>query len=231
MDPSPEKGPQELVDAARGGDGAAFCELVRRHQRRIYALALRMGGEDALAQDVVQDTFLAAWRALPGFRGDSAFETWIYRIAIHEARRALRRRRPVADVDLEEVLPKFAPNGHFAAGMESWAVDGDRAVQGRQLADAIAEALPRLPERYREAFVLRDVEDLSMQEISEVLDLTVPAVKTRIHRARLMVRALLAERFGDGGAGGGAVPHPDPATLLQSDAGPGARTGPSRRSG
>ena len=159
-----------LLGAARAGDEEAFSELVRRHQARVYRVALRMLGSDADAQDASQDTFVSAWRALPRFRGDSSVSTWLYRIATNRCLNRLASRRPDAPVDAGELW--F--DGHDPAVV----------VERRARLDAISLAVARLPDDRRAALVLRDYEGLSYDEIADVLRIGVGAVKSRIHRGR-----------------------------------------------
>jgi RNA polymerase sigma-70 factor, ECF subfamily len=159
-----------LLGAARAGDGDAFAELVRRHQGRVYRVAVRMLGSDADAQDAAQETFVAAWRALPRFRGDSAVATWLYRIVTNRCLNRLASRRPEPPVDERH------PAG------EAW--DPAMVVEQRARMDAISAAVASLPDEQRAALVLRDYEGLSYEEIAEVLRIGVGAVKSRIHRAR-----------------------------------------------
>jgi RNA polymerase sigma-70 factor (ECF subfamily) len=159
-----------LLGAARAGDEHAFAELVRRHQARVYRVALRMLGSDADAQDAAQETFVSAWRGLPRFRGDSAAATWLYRIVTNRCLNRLASRRPESGVDADE-LPGEAR-------------DPALLVEQRARLDAISRAVAMLPDEQRAALVLRDYEGLAYEEIADVLRISLGAVKSRIHRAR-----------------------------------------------
>ncbi|HLI60423.1 MAG TPA: sigma-70 family RNA polymerase sigma factor [Solirubrobacteraceae bacterium] len=162
-----------LVDAARAGDVDAFSELVRRHQGRVYRIALRMLESDADAQDAAQDTFVRAWRSLPRFRGESSVATWLYRIVTNRCVSMLAARR--ASAPLRE--------GDVAVETD----DPAWLVAQRERMDAVSRAVSRLPDDQRLALVLRDYEGLSYAEVAEVLGIGEGAVKSRIHRARAEV--------------------------------------------
>jgi RNA polymerase sigma-70 factor, ECF subfamily len=159
-----------LLGAARAGDEEAFAELVRRHQVRVYRVALRMLGSDADAQDAAQESFVAAWRALPRFRGESAVATWLYRIVTNRCLNRLASRRTDSPMDAHE-----EPSG---------ARDPALLAEQRAHLDAISHAVALLPDDQRAALVLRDYEGLSYEEVADVLRISVGAVKSRIHRAR-----------------------------------------------
>jgi RNA polymerase sigma-70 factor (ECF subfamily) len=181
----------ELLDAARSGDRRALELLFARHQARVYRFGRKMCGDEGDAQDVLQETFIAAARTLPSFRGASSVSTWLYTIARSFC---IKHRR----------TSKFAPTH-----VESLDQDPDGAHQvphpdrspeeiasGRQLQGVLDAAIDALEPMYREVLILRDVEGLSAPEVAEALDLTVEAVKSRLHRARLMVRERVAPSLG-----------------------------------
>jgi RNA polymerase sigma-70 factor, ECF subfamily len=186
-------GDEELAARAAAGDGPAFEALVIRYQARVYRLAVRMTQSDADARDVVQDAFWQAYRGLPSFRGAAKFSTWLYRIATNAAlmQRRSRARRPVAS--LEEYLPRFDSDGlHCASPAEiQLATHADELIDRKRLAESARVALERLPDTYREAFVLRDLEDMPTAEVAQVLGLQPATVRQRVHRARLMLRGYL----------------------------------------
>jgi RNA polymerase sigma-70 factor, ECF subfamily len=201
--PDGEPPDRELVERAQKGDGAAFALLVGRHQRQLYRLALRMTGSDADAQEVLQEAFLNAYQKLPNFRGEAQFSSWLYRIAANSALMRLRRKRRAPDSLPEQPLeltgPKFSADGNFDPPPRSdWSQRADDKLLSRELGVAIDAAVKALPEDYRTVFLLKDVDGLSNEEIGAALDLTVPAVKSRLHRARLALRSQLGEFFGEG---------------------------------
>lgn len=161
-----------LLAAARDGDLDAFEALVRRHQDAVYRVALRILGSEADAEDVVQETFIRAWRSLGRFRGESAFGTWLYRIATRRCLDLVASRRPTDELRDRGVE---APGG----------VQEDAEQRGRL--EAVMRVIAALPPDQRVALVLREFEGLPYEQVAEVLDTTVAAVKGRIHRARLTV--------------------------------------------
>ncbi|GAC1345679.1 MAG: RNA polymerase sigma factor RpoE [Myxococcales bacterium] len=200
--PDGEPQDRELVERAQKGDGAAFAMLVSRHQRQLYRLALRMTGSEADAQEVLQEAFLNAYQKLPNFRGEAQFSSWLYRIAANSALMRLRRKRRAPDSlpeqPLELTAPRFSAEGNFDPPPRSdWSQRADDKLLSRELGVAIDAAVKALPEDYRTVFLLKDVDGLSNEDIASALDLTVPAVKSRLHRARLALRGQLGEFFGE----------------------------------
>lgn len=173
-----------LVGLARDGDMQAFEELVMSHADRLYATLRSFGLSEVEASEVAQETFLRAWRSLPRFEGRSRFFTWLYRIGFNEAQRRLARRPPAGalvstEEDLLEQLPDRAPGP-------------SAQVEARELRAKLRCALAELPLDLRAPVVLRDVEGLSTREAASVLELGEAAFKSRLHRGRLALRALLA---------------------------------------
>jgi RNA polymerase sigma-70 factor (ECF subfamily) len=168
----------QLLDAARNGDLDAYAELVRRHERALRAVVGRLLGDSRDAEEAVQDAFVRAWRNLDRFRGDSAPFTWLYRIAVNEALQRARRRRvptvPLEDADSRAVAP----------GADSEAEIG-------AMRRAVLAAIDELEPEYRTPLVLRDIGGLSNEEAATILELSLAATKSRIHRARLFVRQRL----------------------------------------
>jgi len=174
---------ESLVRAAQEGELEAFAEIVRRHERRLRLVLLRVLDDGRDVEEAVQDTFVQAWRHLDRYRGDAALFTWLYRIGVNEALGRRRKKRiPTTDLD--------------TSGAER-AQDVRRDVQPEASAEAadvrsrVIAALNELPLDYREAIVLRDVAGLSNDEVAAALGLSVAATKSRIHRGRLQLRGLL----------------------------------------
>ena len=178
----------ELIARAQAGDMDAFADLVMAHADRLFAVLLRMTGSRDEAGDLAQEVLLRAWRGIGGFRGGSSFFTWLDRIAMNEATRSRQRaaRRPPS-------VPIGEP-GTFALDVPAPARDepGPQAEQ-RELRDALARALASLPPGYRAAIVLRDVEGLSTREAAEITGVSEAAFKSRLHQARLKVRAAVGD--------------------------------------
>lgn len=179
----------ELVEHTLAGDTAAFELLVHRHRGRVERVAQRMLRDAVEAQDVVQETFLNAFRRLDTFRGDAAFGSWIHRIASNCCLMRLRTRRRRPEV------PLAPPRGGQRDGWELPVADpsplSDQRVESKELGAMIARAVAGLSPSYREVFELADIEHLSMREIAVELELSVPNVKTRLHRARGQLRTSL----------------------------------------
>jgi len=180
---------RRLLTRAQGGDISAFEELVARHEEKVYGLALRMTRSEADAAEITQDTFLSAYQHLAEFRGEAAFGSWVHRIAANNALMRLRRQRVLDVVNEDLAGPEFTERGSLAASPETdWTRRADDKILDEELGRAIQEATDALPEGYREVFLLKDVEGLSYEEISEMVGISVPAVKSRLHRARLALR-------------------------------------------
>jgi RNA polymerase sigma-70 factor, ECF subfamily len=190
--PTAEPSDEALAARAAGGDDAAFEMIVQRYQGRVYRLACRLTSETD-APDVLQETFLQTYRHLSSFRGDSQFGTWLYRIAINAAlmHRRSRARRPTESLDA--FLPQFDSEGrHVATPAElRIASRADELLDRAFLASEARAALARLPDLYRDAFVLRDLEGLATADVARILDLEPATVRQRVHRARLLLRGFL----------------------------------------
>jgi RNA polymerase sigma-70 factor, ECF subfamily len=172
---------RDLVGRARDGEVEAFAEIVRRYEGRVRSVLVRLLDDDRDVEEAVQDCFVRAWRSLDRFRGDSALFTWLYRIAVNEALMRLRRKRlPLAELDERTEAAVPAPSN-----------DPALAAEGVDLKAFLAARIRALEFEYRAPLVLRDVVGLSNQEVADVLDLTVPAAKSRIHRARMQIREQL----------------------------------------
>ncbi|HLS83894.1 MAG TPA: sigma-70 family RNA polymerase sigma factor [Arenimonas sp.] len=181
-EPSAREQDHALVRAASGGDGQAFEALYRRHVRRVYALLKRICGHEARAEDLVQEAFVRAWQALPDFRYQSAFSTWLHRLAVNTALMELRSRRGHEDLETgDEAL------AHLAGRDQA-----ERAASGAELERAIAS----LPPRARAVLVLYDVEGWQHEEIAAELGMAVGSSKAQLHRARHLLRARLGEDHG-----------------------------------
>lgn len=170
-------------------------KVFREYAPRVYALARRMMGNDADAEDVTQDVLLQVVRKLDTFRGESQFPTWLHRVTVntaleHRAKRARRQQREIHDPTNE-----FQPNGHHLKPAKRWEVEPEKVAITREMHELIEKAIQEMPEIYRDVYVLADIEGLSNQEISDILGLSVPAVKSRLHRGRMIVRDALAPHF------------------------------------
>lgn len=192
LPPLAESDDSHLLERAQAGEVAAFEALVERHQDRVYALALRMLNSEADAAEVTQESFLAAYRNLKEFRGDAQFGSWVHRIAANFALMRLRKRRTSAETPESalEAEPAFNERGSLLDSVADWR-DAEEDMLDAELRTAIQSAAASLPDDYRQVFVLRDLEGLSYEEIAELVGDTVPAVRSRLHRARLALRTAI----------------------------------------
>lgn len=184
-----------LLAQAQAGDVSGFEALVEKHKNRVYALALRMTNSEADAAEVTQEAFLAAFRNLKEFRGDAQFGSWVHRIAANTALMRLRKRKAAAEM-LESTLeaePSFNERGSLMDSVSDWR-DAEGDALDAELRVAIETAASSLADEYRQVFVLRDLEGLSYEEIAELTGDSVAAIKSRLHRARLSLRAAI-DRF------------------------------------
>ena len=182
----------QLVRLAKGGDETAFTALIERHQARIYNHALRLMGNSQDAEEVLQDTFLQVFRNLDRFEERSRFSTWVYRIATNEALMKLRKASRRREVPFEDSIGQDGPGDEIRDFAKS-ALDH---VQDRELLEQLRRILAELPEEYRVVFTMRDMDGLANAEVAEVLGISVPAVKSRLHRSRLFLRNRLSRLYG-----------------------------------
>ena len=183
----------QLVHAAKGGDLEAFSQLVTRYDRNIFRIAQHITHNEEDAQDVVQDAFLKAYTNLAQFQENSKFYTWLVRIAVNEALMKLRKRRNDRTVSLDEDVE--TEEGSMPREVADWSPNPEQLYGQSELEDILKKTIQGLPPGFRTVFVLRDVEGLSTEETAEMLDLSVPAVKSRLLRARLQLRERLARYF------------------------------------
>lgn len=186
----------ELVRRFKNGDQSAFASIVDRYQDRVFTLALRWMGDRQIAEEVAQDVFLSLYRSLGNFRGDAKLSTWIYRVVVNHCknkrlyrnRRRMDRHEPLEgksageDDGLERQIPADQP-------------DTDAATYRAEAEELVHEALQRLDEEQRRIIVLRDIQDLSYEEIGDILNLNKGTVKSRLHRARAQLAGILSERI------------------------------------
>ena len=191
----------ELVKALRLREPTAADRLVATYGDRTYRLAVRITGNERDAEEVLQDAFWSVVRKIDTFRGDSAFGSWVYRIVSNAAYQKLRQRpQALVDISLDEVLPSFNVDGRHAGMLRDWSSSLDDPAVQAELRAVLSSAISELPAHYRAVTVLYDVEGLSMAEVADVLGITVPAAKTRAHRARLWLRKRLSMFMASAGA-------------------------------
>jgi RNA polymerase sigma-70 factor, ECF subfamily len=182
---------EELVQRAQQDDERAFGKLVERYETKVYSLAMKMLRNPEDAEDVLQDTFLRAYRGIKSFQGNSTFSTWIYRITANSALMRLRKKK-LPTVSIDDADEREAP-----INIADWSPGPVEQLLTQETQKAMDEAIEALPPEFKQVFILRDVEELSNSEVAEILDLSVAAVKSRLHRARLKVRNRLALYFSD----------------------------------
>lgn len=180
-----------LIKVVLAGDRRAFETLVRKHERRVFRVALAVLGNVEDAEDAMQDAFIKAYSHLDRFRGESRFTTWLTSIAVNEALQKRQARKPSVSLDeFSEVDGKPLP-GRF----EPWTSNPEKLYGKQEIRQLVEGAIKALPPIYRETLVLRDIEEISAEEAAQVLGVTVPALKSRLLRARLMLRESLAASF------------------------------------
>jgi len=182
-----------LVDRVRGGDVSAYDELVRKYDRQIFRIAQHITQNREDAEDVMQDAFLKAYEKLDQFQGNSKFYTWLVRIAVNESLMRLRKRRTGKMVSIDEDIE--TDEGSVPRDLADWAPDPEQNYGQAELAEILRKTIQGLPPGFRIVFVLRDVEGLSTEETAETLGLSIPAVKSRLLRARLQLRERLSRYF------------------------------------
>jgi RNA polymerase sigma-70 factor (ECF subfamily) len=182
-----------LVQSAREGDIAAFEQLIKRYDRNVFRIAQHITQNREDAEDVVQDAFLKAYTNLKQFQGNSKFYTWLVRIAVNEALMKLRKRKSSKTVSMDEDVE--TEDGSVPREVADWSPNPEQQFRQAELSDILAKTIQGLPTGFRTVFVLRDVEGLSTEETAETLGLSVPAVKSRLLRARLQLRERLSRYF------------------------------------
>lgn len=184
---------EQLVELAKAGDEEAFPKLVQRYSRRILRVARNITNNNEDAEDVLQETFLKAYGHLESFQGNSKFYTWLVRIAMNESLMKLRKRRTDKVVSLDEELDTGEDT--VTREVAVWEGNPEDRYSQEELRDILDKTIASLPESFRSVFVLRDVEEMSTEETAEMLGLSIPAVKSRLLRARLQLREKLTRLF------------------------------------
>lgn len=189
----------ELLQRARNADVPAFEELVARNRDRVFGIALRILHSEAEAAEVAQETFLAAWRSLDQLSGNQ-FSHWVARIAANRSLMKLRHQKVANQVEESMESPQFNARGSLVESVADWAPTGEGAAIDAELRGAIAQAAEELPESAKQVFLLHDVEGLDYQQISEITKDSIPALKSRLHRARLAMRAAIDRFYSEKGS-------------------------------
>ena len=184
-----------LVDQFKQGNIASFEEIISRYESKVMNLALRFTRNQEDAEEVMQDVFTTVYRKIEGFRGQSAFSSWLYRIVVNAAFMKLRKKKQNQTISMEDLAPAVK---QYCIERDNLAQTHSHAVAvAHELQEVLQKAIDKLPDQYRAVFVLRDVDGLSNQETGEILDLSIPAVKSRLHRSRIMLRKRLQRYYED----------------------------------
>ena len=191
----------DLVAALRRNEAGAMERLVERYADRVYRLAVRITGSREDAEEVVQDALWTVSRKIDTFKGESAFGSWLYRIAANTAYMKLRARRGKGrEIALDDVLPAVDGDGRHWEPMDDWSRRVDERAMQKELGRVLEDTIAELPPEYRTAVVMHDVEGMSNPDIAETLGISLAAVKSRVHRSRLFLRKRLSEYMNDGAA-------------------------------
>lgn len=186
---------EALVKDFQAGNLDAYDKIVELYQKRIYALSFNLMRNQMDAQDVAQEVLLTLFKKIHTFQGKSAFSSWVYRITINSSYMKLRSKKKEPKISIDELLPSFNSTGFQQEKIQDWSENTESLLFTNETREIINKAVGLLPEKEKVVFLLRDVEGLSTEKVSEVLDLTIPAVKSRLHRARLFLRKKLSGYF------------------------------------
>lgn len=186
---------RELVKNFLEGDEKSFVELINRYSEKVHRLSMRITRNEQDAEEVLQDVFITIHTKMHTFQGKSAFSSWLYRITANTAFMKLRQRKKHAAVCIDDVYENAQDASCF--GSRSDSCDMNYMTSRHEMRSVLEKAISRLPREYKAIFILRDVDGLSNQEVGEILSLSVPAVKSRLHRSRLMLRKKLQKFYDD----------------------------------
>ena len=186
---------EALVRDLQNGNLDAYDKLAEIYQKKIYGLSFHLTRNQMDAQDVTQEVLLTLFRKINMFQGKSAFSSWVYRIAVNASYMKLRSKKKEPNVSIDELMPSFNSAGFQQEKIQDWSENTESLLFTKETRDVINKAVDLLPEKEKVVFLLRYVEGLSSEKTGEILDLTVPAVKSRLHRARLFLRKKLSDYF------------------------------------
>ena len=186
---------ESLVRDLQNGNLEAYDKIAEIYQKKIYGLSFNLTRNQMDAQDVTQEVLLTLFRKINMFQGKSAFSSWVYRIAVNASYMRLRSKKKEPNVSIDELMPSYNSAGFQQEKIQDWSENTESLIFTKETRDVIDKAVNLLPEKEKVVFLLRDVEGLSSEKASEILDLTVPAVKSRLHRARLFLRKKLSNYF------------------------------------
>ncbi len=195
---------QALLAGLRAGSDTAFETLVRTTSPRLLAVARRIVGSDEDARDVLQEAYASAFKSIGRFEGNAKLSTWLHRIVVNMALMRLRTRKRKPEESIEPLLPAFKDDGHMVQVTGQWDDGADVALERAEVQAYVRAQIDKLPDTYRTVLLLRDIEEMSTNDVATLLETTDNAVKIRLHRARQALRGLLAERFGSATSAQGA---------------------------
>lgn len=184
----------ELISEFQKGQQDSFEEIIQRYSNKVHSLASRLTRNAEDAEEVLQDVFVTVYRKIGGFEGKSSFSSWLYRVTVNAAFMKLRKKRQDHSVPIEDLLQSHQV---IPALRSPESTQVDSLSMKHEVLEALEEAIMKLPDEYRPVFILRDVDGLTSKEVGKILDLTIPAVKSRLHRSRLMLRRKLQRFYAD----------------------------------
>ena len=198
FDPTEDKAIEEqLVKDLQAGKVSSFEQLANLYQKNIYTLSFNLTRNATDSQDVTQEVLLTLFKKGHTFQGKSAFSSWVYRITLNASYMKLRTRKKEPKLSIEDLLPSLNGAGFQQEKLQDWSENTEAAFFDKETRRVIQKAVDLLPDKEKVVFLLRDVEGLSTEKVSEVLEITIPAIKSRLHRARLFLRKKLASYFED----------------------------------
>jgi RNA polymerase sigma-70 factor, ECF subfamily len=199
-----------LVARLKAGDQDAYEEVVRTLGGRMLAVARRFLDDDEAARDAVQDAFLSAFRGIQRFDGQAQLSTWLHRIVVNASLMRIRTRQRRPEQSIEPMLPVFAEDGHHAETVVSWAESGEHVLAQKETRALVRAGIAELPETYRSALLMRDIDGLSTREAADLVGISENALKLRLHRARQALATVIKRRLAT------PAPAPQPLTVPQS---------------
>ena len=186
---------EQIVKNLQAGKTDCFAQLANLYQKKIYALSFNLTRNAMDSEDVTQEVLLTLFKKIHTFQGRSAFSSWVYRITLNATYMKLRSQKKHQSISVEELLPSFNGSGFQQEKIRDWSENAESLLFDNETREIIQKAVDLLPDKEKIVFILRDVEGLSTEKVSNILDLTIPAVKSRLHRARLFLRKKLANYF------------------------------------
>ena len=191
---------EALVREFQAGNLDAYDKIAEIYQKKIYALSFNLTRNQMDAQDVTQEVLLTLFKKVHTFQGKSAFSSWVYRITLNATYMKLRSKKKEPNVSLEDLLPSYNGSGYQQEKIQDWSENTESLLFANETREVIQKAVDQLPEKEKVVFILRDGEGLSTEKVSDILELTIPAVKSRLHRARLFLRKKLSPSFEEYGS-------------------------------